>query len=231
MFITIEAETLRRIKGFTHLAPGEVTGMARVKTVKGELFVYDLQLLPEQRVTAGSAELDNEQLALFLCEQENAEEFKFLWHSHVRMAASLSTIDETCIKGILITSPYLISCVSNKNGDMHLQFDAMIDGVRISQTAKLSEETIIDYSDLETELNSHIIRIMPPVIYGYNGNFPKLKNAYLSKKDIRNLMIAESLEHPFDCDCRMCNVRRKAPNNLSLLENGEVWDDNWGQTF
>lgn len=159
MKIIIESETLRRIKGFTAIASGEVCGMARVNIGQIKVpYIHDLRLLPDQEVSGSSAILDNTKLAIFLSMVDNPEEFKFLWHSHVNMGAGLSNTDETCIIGFLKTSPYLISCVSNKRGEMFIQMDAMVEGIRLSQACVLSS-TPEEYSDLLPEFNANVKQV------------------------------------------------------------------------
>lgn len=157
MKIEIEGETLRRIKGFTHLASGEVGGMARVVIRDKTPYVYDLKLLPDQKVTGASVTVDNAKLALFLSTVTNPEEFRFLWHSHADMQACLSSIDLKCIDCFLETSPYLISCVSSKNGKLFIQFDGTVDGFRVAQNCNFKIESE-KYDDLKAELDSHIVQ-------------------------------------------------------------------------
>lgn len=178
MNIKMENETLRRIKGFTRLADGEVGGMARVAVINKTPYVYDLRLLPNQEVTGASIKVNNPELALFLSTVERPDEFKFLWHSHVNMQAMLSNIDQVCIDGFLETSPFLISCISSKKGEIFVQFDSIINDIRISQncTIKTISET---YDDLKEELSSHIININDNYFCGfeednnYNNNLLK----------------------------------------------------------
>lgn len=156
MKIIIEPETLRRMKGFTNLAGGEVCGMARVNIGQVKVpYIHDLILLPDQEVSGSSAILDNTKLAIFLSTVDKPEEFKFLWHSHVYMSVGLSPKDETCIIGFIKTSPYLISCVTNKRGEMFIQMDAMIEGIRLSQACNLSSIPE-NYNDLLPELNTNV---------------------------------------------------------------------------
>lgn len=204
MKIAIEEETLRRIKGFTHLADGEVGGMGRVIIKDRTPYIHDLKLLPDQKVTGASVIVDNLKLALFLSTVTNPEEFRFLWHSHVNMQACLSSIDLRCIDSFLETSPYLISCVSSKKGKMFIQFDGVINGLRIVQNCTL--QTIPEeYDDLKAELNSHIIQDTNPFRgfiededysfykstergkgfnYGLFGNLKKTQELFRNRKNI-----------------------------------------------
>lgn len=166
MKIAIEGETLRRIKGFTHLANGEVGGMARVVIRDKTPYVYDLKLLPDQKVTGASVIVDNTKLALFLSTVANPEEFRFLWHSHADMQASLSGIDLKCIDGFLETSPYLISCVSSKKGKLFIQFDGVVNGLRIAQSCSFQAEPE-KYDDLKAELDSHIVQDINRYFHGF----------------------------------------------------------------
>jgi|GEM_PF-3753389 len=184
MKIEIEEETLRRIKGFTRLASSEVGGMARVVIKDKVPYVYDLKLLPDQKVTGASVKLDNVKLALFLSTVANPEEFRFLWHSHADMPAGLSSIDLICIDGFLETSPYLISCVSSKSGKMFIQFDGIINGLRIVQGCSFQVESE-SYDDLKAELDSHVVQDFNHYFRGfvededYILGYPSMRNKKL----------------------------------------------------
>lgn len=173
--VLIEPETMRRIRGFTHLASGEVGGMARVTMKNGNFYVHDLLLLPDQKVSAASVHLDTEKLALFLSIVDNPDEFKFLWHSHVNMSATLSGVDDNCIDGILETSPYIISCVTNKRNEIYAQIDFKIEGVRLSLS--MDVEVDVDFTDLQQELKDNVKEEQPRIIpstkygYGYHGGY------------------------------------------------------------
>lgn len=172
MKVIFEKECFRRIKGFTKLAEGEVAGMARVENLKGNFHVHDLKLLPNQEVSGGSVDLQNDSLVGLLLAVENPQEFKFLWHSHASMGTFISQIDKACIDGFLETSQFLISCVSNKKGDILIQLDAVVNEMRLSTKLDYSiGKDIEEYSDLEPELDANVKEKLIVTGFGTHGLF------------------------------------------------------------
>lgn len=155
MKVTIETEALRRIRGFTQLADGEVGGMARVDISDGKLYIHDLQLFQDQEVGSASVEQTQEKFAMFLSTVERAEEFKFLWHSHGNMGTYLSTTDENCIASFLETSPFIISCVSNRSGEIFMRFDGIFEGLRLMLPVEIEQDKA-NYQDLEDEFKVNV---------------------------------------------------------------------------
>lgn len=190
MEIIIERETYRRIKGFTKLANGEVAGIARVKFLDSKLYVSNLILLPDQETTSSSVEFEPLKLMRVVISQNSPEEFRFMWHSHANMNTFISGTDEACIEYILKTSPFVISCVSNKEGKLLLRLDARVEGgIRISIICDYRVEEF-SYDDLKEELKRNV----------------KTKSYYFQNDD-------EEDKDNFS-DVSLFSIRRKITENL-----------------
>jgi hypothetical protein len=155
--------------GFTELAYGEVGGMARVVLKANEFYVSDLRLFPKQKVTGGSVKLDEKLLMGFISSVQNAEEFKFMWHSHVNMGAFLSGTDEGCITSFMMTSPYLISCVTCKDGKYMVRLDLKVE-TKILQI-KCDLTITDDYADLKSEFEENVKQEMVTEVESSNWIF------------------------------------------------------------
>jgi len=154
--LTIEKETMRRMRGFTELASGEVAGMARVTQIGSppQMYISDLRLFKNQKVSGASVDLENIDFMQLLAELPEPQQFKFLWHSHGTMDAFFSAIDQSCIEGFIKTSPFFISCVTAKRGGIKVRLDTIINGQWCTYPGKDKD----DYKDLKKELNEHIVK-------------------------------------------------------------------------
>lgn len=157
MKIVFERETYNRMIGFTKLADTEVAGMARVEPRGNNIYVYDLRLIKNQKVTNGNVNIEIDDIGKFISTLPNPHEFKFLWHSHCNMGAFLSGIDEQFIEKFLLTGDFLISCVTNKKEDIFIRLDTKIIGIRLSVEVDYEIEDDINYHELEKELKENII--------------------------------------------------------------------------
>lgn len=184
MQIEIDSVALRRIRGFTHLASGEVVGMGRTKMNKANnsIFVYDVKLLPKQVVSFCSASLDVSLVAEFLSSVENPNEFKFLWHSHGNMEAFMSTTDTTCVKSLLKTSNYIISCVSSKKTEWVTQLDINFNGVVVSISCNLVEKYSNNYEDLKEEFDKNVQQEHPYLFNLHNSFYSGKEYSLFTKK-------------------------------------------------
>lgn len=162
MKIIFEREVYNRMMGFTKLADTEVAGIARVEPRRDNIYVdniyvYDLRLLKNQKVTNGNVNIDVDEVGKFISSLQNPHEFKFLWHSHCNMGAFLSGTDEQFIEKFLLTGDFLISCVTNKKEDILIRLDAKIAGIRLSVELDYEIEEDINYNELDKELKENII--------------------------------------------------------------------------
>jgi len=118
-------EVEERIRHYTRLAAGEVSGLGTVEEFDGGFLVTDLYL-PKQVCTPAGTELNQEAVATLLMELDGAGkdsgELKFWWHSHGSLDVFWSGTDRQCIEN-LANGDYVLSLVTNKKGAMLARLD------------------------------------------------------------------------------------------------------------
>jgi hypothetical protein len=118
-------EVEERMRHYTNLAAGEVSGLGTVEQFDGGFLVTDI-FLPRQECSQGGTELDQESVATLLMELDNAGQdpgaLKFWWHSHGGLDTFWSRTDEECIDN-LANGDYLLSLVTNKRGNVLARLD------------------------------------------------------------------------------------------------------------
>ncbi|MBM4355533.1 MAG: hypothetical protein FJ109_17380 [Deltaproteobacteria bacterium] len=118
-------EVEERIRHYTRLAAGEVSGLGTVEEFDGGFLVTDLYL-PKQACTPAGTELDQEAVATLMLELDNSGKdpggLRFWWHSHADMNTFWSKTDEQCIEN-LANGDYVLSLVTNKRGSMLARLD------------------------------------------------------------------------------------------------------------
>ena len=118
-------EVEERMRHYTNLAAGEVSGLGTVEQFDGGFLVTDL-FLPRQECSPGGTELDQESVATLLMELDHAGKdpgtLKFWWHSHGGLDTFWSRTDEECVNN-LANGDYLLSLVTNKRGDVLARLD------------------------------------------------------------------------------------------------------------
>ena len=118
-------EVEERIRHYTSLAAGEVSGLGLVEEVDGGFLVTRV-FLPRQQCTHGGTELDQKSIAEILVglEDEGIDSgtLKFWFHSHGNLDVFWSSTDEDCIAG-LANDNYFVSLVVNKAGDSLSRLD------------------------------------------------------------------------------------------------------------
>ena len=116
LFVLPEVE--ERMRHFTDLATGEVSGLGTVEEFDGG-FLVDRLFLPKQTCTPAGTTLDENSVATLLMEMEAAGEdsgrLRFWFHSHSHHDVFWSQTDEECIEG-LANGDYVLSLVTNKRG-------------------------------------------------------------------------------------------------------------------
>ena len=124
IFLTLE--TFKKIRFFTDLAEGEVSGLGKVERSGNDFIITDVYCL-KQYNTGASTELDSEDIAKLLCrlyeKKEDVSLLKFWWHSHANFGAFWSGTDTHTISEFAASNSYLISLVTNKNGDILARLD------------------------------------------------------------------------------------------------------------
>jgi len=137
-------EVEQRIRHYTDLAGGEVSGLGTIEEFDGGFLVDDV-FLPKQICTPAGTTLDDDAVATLMLELEAAGEdsgrLRFWWHSHAHHDVFWSQTDEECIEG-LTNGDYVLSLVTNKRGHMLARLDIFrptrltVDDVPVSVRAR-----------------------------------------------------------------------------------------------
>ena len=138
LFLLPEVE--QRIRHYTDLAGGEVSGLGTVEEFDGGFLVNNVYL-PKQTCSPAGTTLDEDAIATLLMELEAAGEdsgrLRFWWHSHAHHDVFWSGTDEQCIEG-LANGDYVLSLVTNKRGGTLARLDIFkparvtVDGIPVS---------------------------------------------------------------------------------------------------
>lgn len=175
MKILIENKVAIKLKYYTHFASGEVSGMGKSTiTEDGDILVIDIKLF-DQECSGASTEIDDKSLAKFMHELneagESLAEWNLWWHTHADFGTFWSSTDDKTIADHAQNSDYLISIVTNKDGDIDGRLDVFpkdnspfkkkfsgtkfdID-VEIYINEDLQEKIDIDTETLEEEKKTH----------------------------------------------------------------------------
>ena len=118
-------EVEERIRHYTELAAGEVSGLGTVEEFDGGFLVTDI-FLPRQSCSAGGTELGQESVATLIMELDQAGVdsgmLRFWFHSHSALDVFWSGTDEQCIDN-LANGDYVLSLVTNKKGHLLARLD------------------------------------------------------------------------------------------------------------
>lgn len=122
VFITPEAK--RRLDSYIGLCPDEISGLGEVVRRGADLLITSVVLFP-QVVTAGSTDLNQDQIQNFLLELvrsgQDPSTFKLWWHSHVYGQCYWSGTDHaTCSR---FNNEWMLSVLGNKHGDYRCRLD------------------------------------------------------------------------------------------------------------
>ncbi len=135
----------KKLRYYVELCEDEISGFGKldVKIIDGDRYLVMTDLVIFKQVcTAAHSTIDDEALGKFLYEQTKAGEdlskWKIWWHSHAKMDAFFSSIDTATIEKST-EFPYLVSLVSNHEGDIVARLD-LFDPVR--HTEDLSVEIL-----------------------------------------------------------------------------------------
>jgi len=114
-----------RIRHYTDLAAGEVSGLGTVEEFDGGFLVTDL-FLPKQTCFPGGTDLDQDSVATLIMELDQTGKdvgtLRFWWHSHGSLDVFWSGTDEECINN-LANGDYVLSLVTNKRGQVLARLD------------------------------------------------------------------------------------------------------------
>jgi len=133
-------EVEERIRHYSRLADGEISGLGAVEEFDGGFLVTDLYL-PKQTCSPASTVLDQDAVATLLLELDRAGKdpgtIRFWWHSHGDLGAFWSRTDAECVEN-LTNGDYLLSMVTNRRGDVLARIDVFrpvrftVDGIGVS---------------------------------------------------------------------------------------------------
>ena len=114
-----------KLKYFVENVDTEISGLGKVRIIRDELEVYDFDIF-KQEVSSVHSDLDEKTLVKFLFDktkkEESVRDYKVWWHSHGYMEAFFSYTDNKTINHST-EFPYLISIVTNKEGDNKARLD------------------------------------------------------------------------------------------------------------
>ncbi len=121
--VQIDCETYGRLHAYVRSTPGELTLLATAEPdlERNQIRVRQL-FLPHQVSTSCHTQVSEEALAQLLVEAVQAQvdvaSLKVWLHSHGSMAVFFSTIDDQNIRNAFPQSPWVLSIVVNRAGDI-----------------------------------------------------------------------------------------------------------------
>lgn len=136
IYITTAAK--EKLEFYIDIAPDEISGFGTVKKEEDKFVIEDVFIFPQESSSAAT-EISGEQLGLGLLQLVEdgvaPENVRLWWHSHVRMSASFSSIDDDTMDKTFSTADWFISVVGNKHGefcarlDIHSPFHVYVDEI------------------------------------------------------------------------------------------------------
>ena len=120
----------QKMKLWVEMAKGEISWLGSITELKNKGNIYgflveDIHLL-KQVCSPTNTVLDDQSVGAFLTEMamqgQDVSNIRGWLHSHAQMKVFWSGTDETCIQN-LANSNYLVSVVTNKNGDILARVD------------------------------------------------------------------------------------------------------------
>ena len=119
----------KKMMGYTQAVDGEVGGLLVVDETTDDVIISDITL-PEQEISTGSVELDQNDMGKFMEDalknnRELLPRLKGWWHSHAEMGTFWSGTDDTQFQHMLdyYTSKKVYGIVVNKKQDLILRVD------------------------------------------------------------------------------------------------------------
>lgn len=115
----------KKLFGYIDQCDLEIGGLGKMRVEDGNFVVHDVEIF-DQEVTSSHVDMTAATLAKFQTrkhkEKESIKEYTFWWHSHAKMDAFFSGVDEATIRSST-EFPYLVSLVSNHAHKMVARFD------------------------------------------------------------------------------------------------------------
>lgn len=122
--ITMKDQVYRKILAYADLCSNEISALGSVQIENNKIMIDDIHLF-EQIVSGASTVMSQKDISQFLCDYikngKDPSALKFWWHSHVHMQAFWSGTDTDTINNF--SSDWMISMVSNKQGDFKIRLD------------------------------------------------------------------------------------------------------------
>jgi len=156
MKILLNNDVAIKLKYYTELAKGEISGMGKVeKTEDGDILITDIVLF-DQECTSTTTYLDDGAQAKFMEDMrvrgESLKDWTLWWHTHDDMGVFWSSTDDTTVKenfdsGVL---SHLVSIVTNKKGEFKGRLDIQpVDSsefgvIILPLTVDLDVEVVVD---------------------------------------------------------------------------------------
>jgi proteasome lid subunit RPN8/RPN11 len=126
MKLLITPQAHERIRAFTMLAKGEISGLGKIEIDGDDNFIVTEVEIFDQEVSGAHSTIETAALAKFQTERvqagESMKQWTLWWHSHADMSVFFSTTDTNTIDSSR-EFPYLVSLVVNKKGDSKARLD------------------------------------------------------------------------------------------------------------
>jgi proteasome lid subunit RPN8/RPN11 len=129
--IYLSIEAYQKMRLWVEMAKGEISWLGSVSEIRDQdnrfeaFLIEDIHLL-KQTCSSVNTALDDQSVGQFLTEMvmknQDTSKIKAWIHSHASMKCFWSNIDEECISN-LANSSYVISIVTNKDGDILARVD------------------------------------------------------------------------------------------------------------
>lgn len=121
MQIIINNDVATKLKYYTQLANGEISGLGKSAINEdGDIVLTQIKLF-KQTCSSSNTDIDDEALAKFMIElneaNESPKDWNVWWHTHDTMGVFWSITDDTTIKNHSQNMDYLISIVTNKDNE------------------------------------------------------------------------------------------------------------------
>jgi proteasome lid subunit RPN8/RPN11 len=129
--IYLSIEAYQKMRLWVEMAKGEISWLGSISELKSQDGVFEAFLIEDihllkQTCSSVNTALDDQSVGQFLTEMviknQDTSKIKAWLHSHATMKCFWSNIDEECISN-LANSSYLISIVTNKDGDILARID------------------------------------------------------------------------------------------------------------
>jgi hypothetical protein len=170
LFLLPEVE--ERIRHYTALAQGEISGLGIIEEDDRGFLVTDL-FLPAQSCSNAGTEIDQEAIATLLLELDRSGRdpgaLRFWWHSHGTMDTFWSGTDEQCIQN-LANGDYVLSLVTNKRGHLLARLDIFqpvrlaVDDIEVAVRAR--SDGLLDQCRQEVKTRVHEQILTPYLLSG-----------------------------------------------------------------